>query len=57
MSHGDPRLSAGHLELQLKPLADWIGRAERTHRPDPLWHTRLPILGLAPPQLSPSFRP
>ncbi|MDP9014227.1 MAG: hypothetical protein M3O41_16515 [Pseudomonadota bacterium] len=46
----DHSLSADHLELQLKPLVDWIRCAERTHRTDPRWHSRLPIPGMAPPR-------
>ena len=53
--HADPHLTAVNLETRLRPLADWIGRAELTHRPDPLWHTRLPVADLSQPCLPPGF--
>jgi hypothetical protein len=51
----DSNLTADHLETRLRPLVDWIGRAELTHRPDPLWHTQLPVADLTQPYLPPGF--
>ena len=55
LGRADSPLTADRLETLMKPLVDWIGQAERTHRLDPLWHARIPLADLTQPYLPPGF--